>query len=425
MRAALAIACTLGLLAPEAHAQEAAGFAELRLSLSPGVDGKVWELVERIRPTFEAELGERVKLVATIEGALHQGRDLGLELERTLRASELGPVLDSFDCRWPQRSNTFFGIDDAGDYLEVDRLYADFYGGDFDLRAGRQALNWGSAQFFNPTDPFPEVLLAEPWRPRRGVNAIRASVPFGEAHDVSAVIAGDDAFTELRAAGRVRVNFAGTDFALVGAWRGADRDALVGIDLRGTLGVGWWIEAAYLLGDNPHEELAIGIDYSFPVLERLVIFAQYYRNGAGSPEGSGGSAFRGAATISAPECDGFELPIAREHDPFAPFTTGRDYALAGATIAIDPELSLNLAALHNLGDGSGMLIPTVSYALLDWLELAASAQIPYAFEPGGGELKPGREDLALTFAAPQGAVSADLSGMVPAATLTFWTRASF
>lgn len=100
------------------------------------------------------------------------------------------------------------------------------------------------------------MLLAEPWRPRRGVNAARATVPFGEANDLAAVIASNDALTELRAATRVRLNYGGTDFALVTAWRGDTEAALLGMDLRGTFGVGWWIEAAYLLGDGAHEEIS-------------------------------------------------------------------------------------------------------------------------------------------------------------------------
>jgi hypothetical protein len=261
-----------------AHAQEGRGFGELRLSAFPGAEGDTWQLVERFRPTLSMDIDERVKLVATIEAALHQGRDVNKELQE----SQLGLLLTAAGCEFPQQNNSVLRIDSAADYLAVDRLYFDFYLDFADIRVGRQALNWGSAQFFNPTDPFPQVLLAEPWRPRQGVNAVRVNVPFGERHDATAVVAGNDAFTTLRAAAKLRFNWLETDWALVAAYRG-DRDTgLVGIDIRGTLELGYWLEAAYLLGSNPHEELSVGIDYSFPILERAVLFAQYYRNGAGS-----------------------------------------------------------------------------------------------------------------------------------------------
>ncbi|MBI3183213.1 MAG: hypothetical protein HYZ28_13835 [Myxococcales bacterium] len=422
MRAALALL----LCSAAASAQQSRGFGEVRASLYPGAAGTKWQLLERVRPTLEAELHERVKLVATVEAALAQGRDLSEELERTLGGSELGPLLELAGCQWPAFRNAALRVSGSGDYLDVDRLYLDTYLGELDLRVGRQALNWGSAQFFNPTDPFPEVLLAEPWRPRRGVNAVRAHVPFGELRDFTAVVAVNDALDELRAAGRLRLNFSGTDLALLGAWRGRER-GLVGLDLRGTFGVGWWVEAAYLFGAPAHEELAVGIDYSIPLLERATAFAQYYRNGAGSAEPGFTGRSGGLSAAVAPTCARGESPLggAAERDPFAPFTFGRDYLVVGAMLGILPELSASLAGLQNLNDGSGVVVPTVSYNALDWLDLSLSAQVPFSWGAGGGEFDPRPEDMVIRVPAPGRPLTADLSGLVPDATITFWSRASF
>lgn len=417
MRALLAASLLL-LVAPAWAAPEPRGFAEARVAAFPGASGAPLQAVQRLRPSFEASFSERLKLVTVIEGGIAQGRDATSELERLLREAGLGPVVDAGGF-FPEHRNSLLRISRSGDYLDVDRLYLDYYGESLDLRVGRQALNWGSGQFFNPTDPFPEVLLAEPWRPRRGVNAVRLNVPFGELNDVSAVVASNDTFDALRAAARVRVNWAGTDFALVGAWRGDSESGLVGLDLRGNLGVGWWVEAAWLFGPNPHEELSVGIDYSFPILERATVMAQYYRNGAGAPDPTRARSPGGAL--------GTPLLQDRARDPFAPFVSGRDYLLAGATLAILPELSVSAFALQNLNDGTGMAIPTITYNVLDWLDVAASAQISYALR-GSGELKPSPEDLRIQLpspADPTQSVSVDVSGLVPAATLTLWTRASF
>ena len=409
--------------ASTALAQDTQGFAEIRASLFPGAAGEKLQLTQRLRPTFETALSERVKLVTTIEAALSEGRDQSGQLEQTLRQSELGPLLDAAGCSWPAPRNATFRVGGADDYLDVDRLFLDAYIGQVDVRIGRQAINWGSAQFFNPTDPFPEVLFAEPWRPRRGVNAVRVSVPFGEKRDLMAVAAVNDALDEFRGAARLRLNFAGTDVALVGAWRGRDR-RLAGVDLRGTLLVGWWVEGAWLFGPNPHEEIAAGIDYSFPILERTTAFAQYYRNGAGSahPAALSGAFSR---TVGPTCASGATLLGTGEPDPFAPFVSGRDYLLVGSTLVIVPELSASLAALQNLNDRSGVMVPTVNYNLLDWLDLAVSAQVPYALDTDGGELKPRAEDLTLRMPGPSGPATADLSGLLPDATLTFWARASF
>ncbi|MFN7133238.1 MAG: hypothetical protein ACK4N5_14260, partial [Myxococcales bacterium] len=155
--------CAVALLsAPRASAQEAQGFAELRVAAFPGAGGEAWQVVQRVRPTLKTALSERITLVATIEGALAQGRNPAAEIERILRESGAAALPG---VSFPAYENRLLRINGSDDYLDVDRLYLDAYGESFDLRVGRQALNWGSGQFFNPTDPFPQVLLAEPWRP--------------------------------------------------------------------------------------------------------------------------------------------------------------------------------------------------------------------------------------------------------------------
>lgn len=380
MRLPLAIAA-LVLAAPwAACAQESQGYAQLRAAYFAGVDGDALQLIEQVRPTFTTSLGERLKLAATVDLTLAQGRDRVEQYES------------------------------ASDYLEVSRLYLDAYSPLVDLRAGRQALHWGSAQFFNPTDPFPEVLLAEPWRQRRGVNAARAHLALSPLTDATAIVAVDDTLAETRAALRLRTNRWGADLALSGAWRG-DADWLAGADLRGTLGVGFWVEAAVRPADGSvREEIAAGVDYSFPVFERLVVLAQYYRNGSG--ETSPDRYRRRASTAAA--------------DPFAPFTLARDYLLASVLAQLTAEVSASLPVLQNLNDGTAIALPSLTWAALDWLELALGAQIPFSSWGGGGEFKPRPDDLVVDRdLGPLGPVRADLSGHIPTAVVTFWSRASF
>lgn len=302
-------AVAFALAAPVLAGEEGRGFAEGRVASFSGVPGKRWQTVERIRPTFELSPDERIKVVGTIEAALTQGRGAPSRLRR------------------------------ADEYLEIDRLYVDRYGERLDVRAGRQALHWGSAQFFNPTDPFPEVLLTEPWRPRRGVNAVRAHLGLGERSDATGVGLLDDALAHGQAAGRARTNLAGTDLAAVGAWRGG-HDWLGGLDLRGTLGVGWWVEAALRGNGRARVQAAAGADYSFPVLEKVVVMAQYQRD-----------------------------------ETTGPLRSARDSALGGLTVQVTPELAVTGFGLASLHGGGGMVIPGASWAATDWLEIAGSGQI--------------------------------------------------
>lgn len=289
---------------------EGRGYAEVRASSFLRIPGERWQVVERVRPTFEYALAEKLHIVSTVEAAVAQGR---------------GSI--------PYRRGS--------DYLDVDRLYLDAYTELADVRVGRQALHWGSAQFFNPTDPFPEVLLAEPWRPRKGANAVRAFVGVNERTDVTVVGGIDDALRDGRAAARVRGNLHGTDVALVGAWPGKS-DWLAGIDLRGTVELGWWVEAALRTvggSSRAEEEISVGIDYSFPVMEKLVPMVQYHRDGA--------SRFL------------------------------RDSLLAGLSLAWNPDLSVSAMFLRNLNGDGGFAVPTLNYAVFGWLEVAASARLAF------------------------------------------------
>lgn len=389
------------LLAAVAFAAEPRldGFVEVRGQGYLGVDGVPAQLVERLRPEFAAPVGERLALSATVEAAFAQGRSTPEELDRVLDDAGLGGAYAA-----PAWDNDALRVSAAGDYLSVERLYADAYLPFADVRVGRQAVNWGSALLVNPTDPFPEVLATEPWRPRRGVNAIRATVPFGEGRQAQAVVGSDDAFEHLRVAGRATANVLDTtDVSVVGAWRQEAGDGLVGAEVRGTLGVGFWAEAALHLAEEPYEEVAAGIDYSFPVLDALVVQAQYYRNGAGEPD---------ADPLAA---------LTADRDAFAPVFRGRDYAMAGVSLAVRPEVSATVLWVQNLGDGSALAAPAVTTFPTEWLEVSASGQLPLSAWGDGGELHPADADLVLS--TPQADIG--LSGLVPDATFTLWTRASF
>ncbi len=412
-----------------AHAAEVQGFAEVRAAYSVGADGVPWQMIERIRPELSADFSDRVRVSTTVEVAFSQGRRLQTEVQRTIDESDFGPLLELAGCEWPEPpKNEFLGIGDVQSYLRVERLYLDWYHPKFDLRVGRQALNWGSAVLINPTDPFPEVLLTEPWRPRSGVNAVRMTFPVSDTSQLQVVGAMDDALKHGRLAGRGTVNLLDTDVSLVGAYRGDSRTGLLGLDVRGTFGVGFWFEGAvHVGGAKPYEELAVGVDYSVPVLETWVFAAQYYRNGSGDANPT--SAVSGSMnTIQPPDCDIDEAEAmfeVAEPDPFAPFTSGIDYGLVQTSLRFTPEIAVSGMMFQNLRDGTGIIVPVAQFKPLDWAEVSLSAQVPYRFGDGG-EIKPSDEDLMLNAELPTGgSLHADLSGLAPDAVVSMWVRANF
>lgn len=411
------------LLVAVASAQTVDGFVELRAQAQTGVDGFPLLFVERFRPELQAPLiGERLVLVSTVELALAQGRYPQDELRRTLKDSDLGPLLELANCTWPGDTNETLHVSSVSDYLSVERLYVDAYLKKVDLRVGRQALNWGSAFLVNPTDPFPEVLLLEPWRPRAGVNAARATVALGEDHQLQAVAGSDDTFTRARVAGRATVNVAGTDVSAVGAWRQESEDGLVGLDVRGTLGIGFWGEGALHLGEDVYEEIAVGADYSFPVANTLVVTAQYYRNGAG---GDDVSAVGSLATVG-PTCETDLFPVPdTQPNRFAPVFRGRDYLMGAVSLSWVQELSTSVFWVQNTGDGTALFVPNVTVAPNGWFQISGNASIPVSTWGDGGELRPSEADLVQTVDLGGTPLVLDLGGLVPSATFSVWTRLNF
>ncbi|MEZ4316910.1 MAG: hypothetical protein R3F61_05390 [Myxococcota bacterium] len=416
-------------LLPCASAQNVSGFVELRGGLFLGVDGTPAVAVQRFRPTFEVPLSDRVELVTTVEATLSEGRVLQNELERTVAESDLEPLFRLAGCEWAERPPGPFHIDGPGDVFFVDRLYLDAYLPKADIRIGRQAVQWGSAVLFNPTDPLPQVLFTEPWRPRVGQNAIRTTIPLGD-HQTQLFLGTDDRIRQIRAAGRATLNAGGADLSAVGAYRSdAGGSGIVGLDIKGTLGVGYWFEGALHIDPELAEEFAVGIDYSLPVFDLLLIGAQYYRNGRGSPEPPGLFDSALASDLEPPLCDGVDLADAfpaPSEDPFAPFALGRDYLMLTLLAQIVPEVKLTAGAVQNLGDGTGVVVPTLTVVPVGWLEVSASAQLPYRAWGDGGELKPSVATQTLEVGLPGlPPVQTDLTGLVPDGVVYVWTRANF
>lgn len=407
---------------------------------SAGVDGVPMQFVQRFRPTFVAPIGEseRWSMTATIEAGVSEGRHLQTELRRTLGESDLTdpefvPGLDQslFDlagCEWPTKpANDLLRVDGVEDYLAVDRLFVDAYSSFGDFRVGRQSVQWGSALLVNPTDPFPEVLLLEPWKPRSGINAARGTLPIGERHQVQLLAGSDDSFLHPRLASRAVLNALETDFSAVAAYRGETDEGLIGMDVRGTLGVGFWFEGAWHVRADPYEELALGIDYTLPVFDLFLIAAQYHRNGAGSATAPDPTS-RFAEGVEPPDCDD-DLPFfeAGATDPYLSVFGGRDYGLLTTRVSFSREWAISALAVQNLGDGTGMAVPTASFFPAGWSEISLAAQVPYKAWGEGGEFLPRRRDLVLrTLESPLLPVAkVDFGGLLPKATVILWTRASF
>ncbi|MDP2308263.1 MAG: hypothetical protein Q8P18_19750 [Pseudomonadota bacterium] len=398
-------------------AVEIEGYAEVRATGLIGVEGTPWTLVERVRPRFGIPIGERVTVEAVVEAAFTQGRDNTDEAASLILASELGPLLEAGGCSYDPEPR----YDEVSDYLSVERLHIDLNLQALDLTIGRQALNWGSGLVFHPTDLYAEVVATEPWRERRGVNAVKAAIPVGQ-HQVVAVVAVDDDLSPLYAdelaapavSGAVKAIFraGGTDLSAVGHIA-SDGDWFAGADLRGNLGVGWWVEGGWH-GKAGAAEVVAGADYSFDVLNLLYVAAEYRYDGTGALPEDYDYASRSTGASNPFDCA--FLPTAEVQEPRS--TLGQHYVDGIVRLGLTEDIGVSAVAIVNLLDGTGYAVPDAYANVGPHATVHLGAQIPFGQD---GEFRPADEALSYT----AGTYSADLSGLLPDATVLGWVRYSF
>lgn len=416
---------------------ELAGYAEVRGMYQVDVEGTPWTLVEKVRPTFEIKAAPRVRAFVAVEGTLVEGRDTSDELRTYLETTEIGPTLEEY-CTAVET----YHFDDVREYLTVERLYVDFEGKKADFRLGRQAVNWGSALVFHPTDLYNEVVASEPWRERKGVNALRAKISPVPAAEVLVLLAMDDDLSafektegdelpelvDLPVSGALKATFRKleTDWSAVGFYR-ADGRWFAGGDLRGTLSVGWWVEGGWhgdLREVDPEgAEVVVGVDYSLPILDRFYFAAEYRYDGTGEedPENYDYSS-RSASAVEVP----YSCPFATsgtnvdpdEVQPTSRTTLGQHYVDATINVQFLDDWTVGGTAIVNAIDGTGLLVPDVAVTLGERVQVHLGAQIPVGED---GEFVPPAD----TFDVSAGNKSANLAGFVPAATINAWARYSF
>lgn len=401
---------------------EIEGYAEVRATGLIGVEGTPWTLVERARPRFALPIGARVTVEAVVEAAFAQGRDNTDEAAALILASELGPLLDAGGCSYDPEPR----YDEVTDYLSVERLHIDVNLASVDLTIGRQALNWGSGLVFHPTDLYAEVVATEPWRERRGVNAVKAAIPIGE-HQVTALVALEDDLSPLYAdtiaapavSGAVKATFraGGTDLSVVGHVA-SDGDWFAGADLRGNLGVGWWVEGGWRGGAGAAEVVA-GADYSFDVLSLLYVAGEYRYDGTGALPEDYDYAARSSGFSNPFDCAFLPAPAVTE-----PRTTlGQHYVDGMVRLGITEDIGISAVVIVNLLDGTGYAVPDAYANVGAHATIHLGAQIPFGED---GEFRPAAEDLSYTAGtALTGFYTADLSGLLPDATVLGWVRYSF
>lgn len=107
----------------------------------------------------------------------------------------------------------------------LDRFYVQYSGGSWDLRLGRQRINWGVTNFWNPNDVFNQYLFTDfDYEERPGRDALRFTYYTGTSGSVELAMTAAEHIDEWDAAVLVKWNLWNYDFQLLG---GVHRGATV------------------------------------------------------------------------------------------------------------------------------------------------------------------------------------------------------
>ncbi len=152
---------------------------------------------------------------------------------------------------------------------KIDRAYLNFYKGKFNIKLGRQRINWGITNLWNPNDLFNAYnFLDFDYEEKPGSDALRVEYTTGDMSNLDFAYRPAKTFDKTTVALLFKFNKWNYDFQILGA--NFKKDLALGLGWAGAIkGVGFKGEATFFQSrkyfDKARGTLAtsIGLDYSF------------------------------------------------------------------------------------------------------------------------------------------------------------------
>jgi hypothetical protein len=266
---------------------------------------------------------------------------------------------------------------------EIDRAYLAAHLERVELTLGRQAVGWGRGVLFGAVDlfsPFTPLEADREWR--RGVDAIRADFKITTRSSLDAVAAFGESLDESAFGARFRGYRGELDLELVAGYRARDAffgvtssAAVSGAELHGELALFRAPEPLPAGGLGSEGRLALkavlGTSYRIPFANGILLFVEYHYSGFGAE-----SAEEILPLLSDPA---FQERYIRGDTQIL----DRHALAALATYEASPELTLNAQWIQSPVDGSGVVVPSLTWTFSDRLSLLGSVYLPFGEAPMG------------------------------------------
>lgn len=250
----------------------------------------------------------------------------------------------------------------------LDRAWVDWYKGKWQIRAGRQRINWGINTVWNPNDIFNAYSYFDfDYEERPGSDAVRIQYFPGDLSKVELAVSPGKSLDETVAAMLWRFNKWNYDFQVLGGL--AHTDVALGAGWAGGIKqIGFKGEATYF---QPRENFAdtsgvlsasLGFDYVFPSTFFVSLGGLYNSSGSSTP-------FLGnfvSANLSAKSLSPFKYTL-----------------FASAGYPVNPLLSANMGLMVSPTDGTMFLMPSATYSVANNWDIMLLGQLLYG-DPGFG-----------------------------------------
>lgn len=213
---------------------------------------------------------------------------------------------------------------------------------------GKQSLYWGVGRVFRPLDIFNRVNYFEPGYERPGSNALLGYFSLGSLSNIRGIFIPRGDFRETLTGLRVGTNAIKNDIGITAIHQSSQRRTIIGGEITGELLLGYWGEASFTWEDTmDYSKIAVGLDYTFPWM--IYTMLEYFFDGSGEDD----PADYDYAKITSGERQ----------------TLAQQYLYASIGLLYNPFLRPSISTIINVDDRGFMIIPSLSYSVLENTEL--------------------------------------------------------